>query len=239
MGPGNGAAWRQVLYIAITAAAMSGCLDEGDQLGEQNDTPNDVAADGGDDLISFTSGTANNRPPQIWGTAPEYVEANSEYFFKPTAADPDDDALRYSLANQPQWMNFDRDTGIIRGQPRLADIGYYSDIILQVSDGLLTDVMALNIEVMAADQFVGTATIAWAPPVEHEDGTPLLDLAGFNIYYGTRAGDYPERITVDNPGITRFVVDGLNTGTYYFVTTAFNRLGAESDFSNMVVRTVQ
>ena len=65
-----------------------------------------------------------------------------------------------------------------------------------------------------------------------------MDLAGFNIYYGTSEGNYSKVITVDNPGVTSYVVDNLVPSTYFFVTTAFTTSGAESEFSNTIVRQV-
>lgn len=78
----------------------------------------------------------------------------------------------------------------------------------------------------------GTATLSWLPPTENTDGSSLTNLAGYNIYYGTEAGNYTEVITIDNPGIAEYVVDNLPPGnTYYFVITAFDDSGNESEYS--------
>ncbi len=85
---------------------------------------------------------------------------------------------------------------------------------------------------------IGSATLSWMPPTQNSDGSPLTDLAGYKIYYGNESGDYQTIIQLDNPGITIFVIENLTPNTYYFVITAFNRIGNESDFSNEMSRQV-
>jgi hypothetical protein len=80
-----------------------------------------------------------------------------------------------------------------------------------------------------------TFTLDWVPPVESVDGTALLDLSGYRIHYGAAAtGTYPGVITLDNPGLTSFVID-VPIGEYGVVMTALTAAGLESDFSNEVV----
>ena len=83
-----------------------------------------------------------------------------------------------------------------------------------------------------------SATLSWTPPTQNSDGSALTDLAGYNFYYGTESGNFQTSIRIDNPGITIYVIENLTPNTYYFVITAFNRNGAESDFSNEVSRQV-
>jgi len=85
---------------------------------------------------------------------------------------------------------------------------------------------------------LGSVTLNWTPPTQNTDGSVLTDLAGFKIYYGTSPDNYPNQITIDNPGITSSVVDNLTPNTWYFVSTAFTSSGEESDFSNMATRTI-
>jgi hypothetical protein len=50
---------------------------------------------------------------------------------------------------------------------------------------------------------VGQATLSWTAPDENTDGTPLINLAGYRIYYGTSRGRarsgrrHPERRSYD------------------------------------------
>ena len=92
---------------------------------------------------------------------------------------------------------------------------------------------------MAANSAAGSVTLSWTAPTENEDGSPLEDLAGYRIYWGTTPGEYPNSLTIDNPGITTTVIDSLVPGTYEFVATSFNAAGVESVYSNTSTKTVQ
>lgn len=85
----------------------------------------------------------------------------------------------------------------------------------------------------------GVATLSWTPPTTNTDGSVLNDLAGYKIYYGTTPGSYPNAVTVDNPGLSDYVVENLAPGTYHFVVTAFDSAGNESAYSNVASKTVQ
>jgi hypothetical protein len=84
----------------------------------------------------------------------------------------------------------------------------------------------------------GTVTLNWQPPTENTDGTPLTNLAGYDIHYGTAPGSYSQTVTIDNPGIATYVVSNLSPGTYYFSVTAVNAQGTESPLSAAVSTTV-
>jgi hypothetical protein len=78
----------------------------------------------------------------------------------------------------------------------------------------------------------GTTTLSWTPPTMNADGTPL-SLSGYRIYWGQQAGYYTNSVTLDNPGLTRYVVEQLSPATWYFVATALSPRG-ESEFSNEI-----
>lgn len=84
----------------------------------------------------------------------------------------------------------------------------------------------------------GSATLTWAAPTAHTDGTPLTDLAGFKIYYGRMSGTYDYQIGLSNPGITTYVIDNLVSGEWYFALAAYDSKGIESDRSNEVLRQI-
>lgn len=85
----------------------------------------------------------------------------------------------------------------------------------------------------------GHALLAWTPPTTNVDGSPLTDLAGFKVYWGPTPAPYPSSVTVADPGLAAYMVDGLAAGTWFFVVTAVNALGAESAFSNVASKTIQ
>jgi hypothetical protein len=84
----------------------------------------------------------------------------------------------------------------------------------------------------------GTVTLNWTAPTQNTDGTPLTNLAGYDIHYGTSSGNYTQTISVSNPGIATYVVDNLSPGTYYFTVSAVNSQGTESPLSSQVTTTV-
>jgi hypothetical protein len=82
-----------------------------------------------------------------------------------------------------------------------------------------------------------SATLTWDAPTTNADGTPLTDLAGYNLYYGTSSGNYT--VTIDVGNVTTYGIDGFPPGTYYFVLTAYDISGNESDYSTEISRTIQ
>lgn len=77
-------------------------------------------------------------------------------------------------------------------------------------------------------------TLGWVPPTQNNDGSPITNLAGYKIRYGTTPSEYTQTIALQNAGLTRYVIDNLSTGTYYFAITAYNSLGIESAMSGEI-----
>jgi hypothetical protein len=77
----------------------------------------------------------------------------------------------------------------------------------------------------------GTISLAWDPPTTNADGSPLTDLAGYKIYYGTAFGTYDHSIDVGN--VTTYTLTGLAQGqTYYIAVIAYDTSNNQSGFSN-------
>ncbi len=74
----------------------------------------------------------------------------------------------------------------------------------------------------------GAATLSWDAPTTNTNGTPLTDLAGYTIYYGTSAAALTNTISVADPGATSYVVGNLSPGTYYFAVAAYATDGTQS-----------
>ena len=83
----------------------------------------------------------------------------------------------------------------------------------------------------------GATTLSWEPPTLNDDGTPLK-LTGYRIYWGLSADNLTDSVTLDNPGLTRYVVEQLKPATYYFVATALSKDG-ESEPSNAVAMEIR
>ena len=68
--------------------------------------------------------------------------------------------------------------------------------------------------------------VSWDPNSES-------DLAGYRIYYGTKSGNYDTNVDAGNAASVE--IKGLQTNTtYYFVATAYDNSGNESEFSKEV-----
>jgi len=99
-------------------------------------------------------------------------------------------------------------------------------------------VCTLIIFLHAPSAFSGFATLSWDPPVTDADGTPVSDLAGYKIYYGTSSSNYSQNIDVGN--VTTYTINNLTEGmTYYFAATAYDAARNESTESNEVSKTIQ
>jgi hypothetical protein len=85
---------------------------------------------------------------------------------------------------------------------------------------------------------IGNATLSWIPPTQNEDGSALTNLAGYRIFYGTSASNLNQQINLNNPGLTRYVVDNLSGGTWYFGIRAYSATGTESAMSAIASKTI-
>lgn len=180
-----------------------------------------------------------NAPPTISGVAVSTVTVSSLYTFTPAANDANGDTLAFQIQNKPSWATFNTVTGRLSGTPTLADEGTHSNIVISVTDGMATAAMpAFSITVVPAAAS-DTATLSWTAPTQNEDGSTLVNLAGYMIVYGPSSTMLHETIRIENPGIDRYVIDDLPAGTYYFGIKAFNSEGVESSVSNVVSKVIQ
>ena len=100
------------------------------------------------------------------------------------------------------------------------------------------DSSAINSEVRTGPVGDGTALVSWTAPAENTDNSTLTDLAGFKIYFGIFPGEYDNSITVNNAGLSSFLVENLGAADWFFVMTAINSLGIESVYSKEVFKTI-
>lgn len=179
-----------------------------------------------------------NAAPHISGTASASAIANEKYSFTPVATDADNDALGFSIQNKPEWASFNTVTGALSGTPTLAHTKTYSNIVITVNDGSASvSLPAFAITVSEPSSGDGV-TLSWIPPTENEDGSALLDLAGYTIVYGPSSTMMHQSVRIENAGLSRYVFDDLPTGTYYFGVKAFTDDGVQSDVSNIVSKVV-
>jgi len=84
----------------------------------------------------------------------------------------------------------------------------------------------------------GTVTLTWIAPTGNTNGTPLTDLAGYHIHYGTSQDNLAKVIDLAGTGTTEYEVSGLAPGTYYFAVTAYTAMGTESAQSDIGNKTI-
>ena len=79
--------------------------------------------------------------------------------------------------------------------------------------------------------------LRWQAPTENIDGTPLTDLAGYVIYWGTVSRTYTGSQTINSPVTTQWEAT-VPAGRYYFAMTAFDSDNNESGYSNEVLKVI-
>lgn len=181
---------------------------------------------------------AGNSSPRLSGSAPETAVVGRHYWHRPSAGDADGDPLGFSISNAPSWLSFDTTTGTLQGRPGWNDVGTHPGIELVASDGQASSEsspFAISVEAGAP----GRVTLSWHPPALRENGEPLSNLAGYRLLFGQRSRAYDEDVFIDSPGVTSYTVENLLAGPWYFVMTAVDRNGLESDPSREIVRTVR
>jgi PKD repeat protein len=96
---------------------------------------------------------------------------------------------------------------------------------------------ALAVSFMSAGPaLAGDATLSWAAPTTYTNGSPLTDLGGYKVYYGTAPGAYTQ--SVDAGKVTTYKVSNLPNATYFFAVTAYNTAMTESAYSNEVSKSI-
>ena len=188
--------------------------------------------------LTVTTTTSTNRAPTISGTPATSVTVANSYSFTPTASDPDGNALTFSIANKPSWATFNTSTGRLSGAPTSANIGTTSGIAISVSDGSLSAQLPLFSIAVVAAPATGSAALTWVAPTVNSDGTPLTDLAGYVIRYGTTSSSYSNNVRVTDPSLQSYTVQNLASGTYFFAVAAFDASGNTSADSNQVSKTI-
>jgi Fibronectin type III domain len=149
--------------------------------------------------------------------------------------------VTFKIQAQPAWATFDPDTGVLTGKPATANEGTSGGITITGTNGSTSSSIgpfAIVVKAPVATPATGSATLSWTPPADNTDGTPVTDLAGYHILYGTSASAMTSTITVANATETSYVVTGLPPGTYYFAVVAYNSAGTDSPESNVGSKTI-
>jgi hypothetical protein len=112
----------------------------------------------------------------------------------------------------------------MRLQSNMSKISHLRRFAFLASILLLLPIFLCTLLIQSAD--AASVTLAWDPNTEP-------DIAGYKLCYGTVKGAYEFAIDVGNQ--TTYTISGFVEGVdYYFVVTAYNAYGLESDFSDEV-----
>ena len=112
-----------------------------------------------------------NDAPSIGGTPANVVLQGESYRFIPVVEDIDEnDTLSFHLNSQPHWLNFNSETGELSGVPGNSDVGLNENLVISVSDGMVSVSLApFNITVVN----VNDAPLAKADSYQLTEGGQL------------------------------------------------------------------
>ena len=192
--------------------------------------------------FSAATGTATvtvtpvNDPPTISGLPDKTVVQGQDYSFTPRGDDVDGDTLEYAITNMPSWASFDETTGALTGTPASTDVANYENIVISVTDNIITTPVALNPFAIAVTATATTNTPPTADAGLNQrvskgtevtlDGTGSDDPDGDNsalIYLWERTAG-PTEVTLSNeaasqPTFTIPTVIPTNPASYTFRLT--------------------
>jgi hypothetical protein len=220
---------RHTLPVLLALALVAGCGDES----EDSKQPSAATVA----QPSTTTRSTTNQAPSLKGSLPSQVLVGFSVTFAPQASDPEGDTLTFSATGLPAWMSIDSRTGAVSGKPTAADVGTYTNIVISVSDGRTTSTLPPQTVAVVATA-AGRATLSWVPPTENVDGTPITNLAGYRIRFGTSPDALIQSVEIANPGLVNYVIENLTPATWYFSVTAYTAAGVESGLSNLASKVI-
>lgn len=178
--------------------------------------------------------------PIISGSPATSVTAGSPYAFQPSASDPFYEPLSFSVKNKPAWASFSIATGRLYGTPTKAQAGTYSGVQISTTNGKVASALpAFNITVKTGATTTGTgsARLYWVEPTKNTNGTPISNLGGVRLYYGTSASNLSHMVQVPSP-TTAYTIGNLAAGVWYFAAAAYTTGGTQGARSAVASKTV-
>jgi hypothetical protein len=176
--------------------------------------------------------TTSNIPPAVSSLSanPSIGVAPLQVAFAASASDPDGNIVTYDWDFDGDGL-YDSSTTANTISYTYATAGTYTAIVKVTDDrGATATGQAI---ITAESGSLRSVTLSWDAPTTNTDGTPLTDIAGYKVYYGTEYGNYTQNIDVGN--VTTYKVANLTEGlTYYFAVTAYDTSANESTYSNDV-----
>ena len=171
--------------------------------------------------FSIVVSAAPNRAPTISGSPATSATVGAAYSFTPTASDPDNNTISFSIQNAPSWAQFSTATGRLSGTPTAA--GTFSNIRISVTDGNLTATLpAFSINVTGASNRAPTIS-----------GTPATTVSSGAAYNFQPTGSDPDGNTLTYSIANRpsWATFNTSTGRLSGTPTASNA----GTYSNIVI----
>jgi hypothetical protein len=222
--------------LFVAGLFLAGCWDSNGTDAANAGTGNAVAATGA------TAPAAPSTPSAsitMQGIPSATATVGEPYSFQPTVI-ANGAGISFAATGLPSWLALNTSTGVLAGTPATSDEGTTGHIIITASiagASATTTPFTISVQPAAASTTVAVK-LSWAAPTTNTDGTPVTDLAGYHIYYGTSPADLTLWASVAGAGATTYVVTDLPNGTYYFSVVAYNTAGVDSGQSNLANETI-
>jgi len=178
--------------------------------------------------------------PTISGTPSTSVTAGSPYTFQPSASDPFYEPLSFSVKNKPAWASFSIATGRLYGTPTKAQAGTYGSVQISTTNGKVASALppfSITVKTGVTTTSTGSARLYWVEPTKNTNGTPISNLGGVRIYYGTSAANLSHVVQVASP-TTAYTIGNLAAGVWYFAAAAYTTTGIQGARSAIASKTV-
>ncbi len=211
---------RALLLCLAAVLGAAGCNNDGSSSGSS----------------SSGSSSLSSLGLSISGQPPQQAAIGQVYSFTPAvkAAAGSAAAIGFSIRNKPTWASFNTASGRLDGTPGANDVGSYPGIVISASSGSAqASLGGFTITVLQK----GAVLLSWDAPTTNTDGSPLADLAGYTIHYGTIESLLTQSVTVDNPN-TSYAFQNLAAGVWYFAISAVTSAGIDGAMSDPVSATI-
>ena len=186
-------------------------------------------------ILTAVSAAAAASEIEFVGTPPDFAVVGERYEYVPEVINAIVPDLRFAYINRPSWSESYRDSGAIIGTP--SEPGVYPNIQIQAWDGVHCGMSApFTITVASA---AGSADLRWVKPTLNTDGSPLTDLGGYLIRYGTSAANLDMHFSVNSADVTAAEIHNLSRGNWYFEIAALTAADVRGPYSTIVKSAIQ
>lgn len=171
---------------------------------------------------------------RIMGEPPPLAQSGELYAFQPWGGIHNGTTPYFEIENAPSWAIFQSADGWFGGTPAAGDVGVYTGIRISITDGNVRAYLPEFSITVHPQKPSGSALLTWQPPVHNVDGSALANLDGYQVYVGRGPQLLYPYESLPDPHATRYRIQGLNPGVYYFAITSVNTDGVESERSELI-----